>query len=149
MESFVKGKAGLADNLGTVPTTRSRNTLTVTDALFDAMEEENRRTTLSEVFLDLRLPRNARILDVACGTGIVAEELRQHGYDNIDGLDPVKGYLETAQDKKLYRVCRGFSLHLTLSKRLCDFRACNQQCFDQSTYIGFPTRHGIFATLRP
>ena len=68
-------------------------------------EEDDRRTTLSEVFLDLRLPQSARILDVACGTGIVAEELRQRGgYDNIDGLDPVRGYLETAQDKKLYRV---------------------------------------------
>ena len=69
------------------------------------MKEADRRTTLSEVFLDLKLPQSARILDVACGTGIVAEELRQRGgYDNIDGLDPVKGYLETAQDKKLYRV---------------------------------------------
>ena len=68
------------------------------------MEDSSRRTTLSEVFLELRLPREARILDVACGTGIVAEELRPHGYDNIDGLDPVKGYLATAQDKKLYRV---------------------------------------------
>ena len=64
----------------------------------------SRRTTLSEVFLELNLPREARILDVACGTGIVAEELRPHGYDNMDGLDPVKGYLETAQHKKLYRV---------------------------------------------
>ena len=75
--------------------------------------EESRRTTLSEVFLELRLPREARILDVACGTGIVAEELRPHGYDNIDGLDPVKGYLATAQDKKLYRVREGaiFCLH--------------------------------------
>ena len=66
--------------------------------------EESRRTCLSEVFLELNLPREARILDVACGTGIVAEELRPHGYDNMDGLDPVKGYLETAQHKNLYRV---------------------------------------------
>ena len=76
-------------------------------ASWSAMEESGRRTTLSEVFLELRLPREARILDVACGTGIVAEELRPHGYDNIDGLDPVKGYLATAQDKKLYRVREG------------------------------------------
>ena len=86
--------------------TGNRKSLSVT--LFISAMDENRRTTLSEVFLDLNLPRNARILDVACGTGIVAEELRPHGYDNIDGLDPVKGYLETAQDKKLYRV-RGAS----------------------------------------
>ena len=80
------------------------------------MEESGRRTTLSEVFLELRLPREARILDVACGTGIVAEELRPHGYDNIDGLDPVKGYLATAQDKKLYRVrvCRCSALRILI-----------------------------------
>ena len=48
---------------------------------------------------------SCRVLDVACGVGNVAEEIREGGgYNNIDGLDPVKGYLETAQAKKLYKV---------------------------------------------
>ncbi len=65
--------------------------------------EDNRRTTLSSEFLSLGLPPTARILEFACGTGVVAEELLPHGYENVDGLDPIKGYLETAKSKNLYR----------------------------------------------
>lgn len=69
-------------------------------------DTEDMVSKLSESFLDLGLPNDVRILDLACGVGVVAEELRNHGYINIDGLDPVKGYLATAQEKKLYRVSK-------------------------------------------
>lgn len=62
------------------------------------------RSTLAKVFVSLELDKSIRILDVACGTGIVAEELRNHGYSNIDGLDPVAGYLKVAEYKRLYKV---------------------------------------------
>eukprot|EP00095_Tigriopus_kingsejongensis_P012765 maker-scaffold725_size106157-snap-gene-0.12 protein:Tk12765 transcript:maker-scaffold725_size106157-snap-gene-0.12-mRNA-1 annotation:"hypothetical protein DAPPUDRAFT_302022" len=61
------------------------------------------RNTLAQSFLDLNLDQNVRIIDIACGTGIVAEELREHGFTNIDGLDPVQGYLNVAQSKNLYK----------------------------------------------
>ena len=62
------------------------------------------RSTISESFLSLNLDKEVKILDVACGIGVVAEEIRPHGYTNIDGLDPVEGYLQVAQEKKLYKV---------------------------------------------
>ena len=62
----------------------------------------DQRVTIGETFLTLSLDKSVRILDVACGAGAVAEELVQRGYTNIDGLDSMKGYLEVAQDKKLY-----------------------------------------------
>ncbi len=65
--------------------------------------ESSKRTTISEIFLDLNLPKDVRILDVACGIGVVAEELKPFGYDNIDGLDPVEGYLVAAKAKGLYK----------------------------------------------
>ncbi len=71
------------------------------------------RTTISDVFLELNLDREVRIIDVACGIGIVAEDLAQHGYTNIDGLDPSKGYIEVAKSKGLYRVSR--SVHFIKS----------------------------------
>ncbi|GFS13115.1 Williams-Beuren syndrome chromosomal region 27 protein [Elysia marginata] len=44
-----------------------------------------------------------RIMDMACGTGLVAEDLRSRGYENIDGVDPAAGMLEVAREKGLYR----------------------------------------------
>ena len=74
------------------------------------IEEDNKtieeRTTISDVFLELNLDREVRIIDVACGIGIVAEDLAKHGYTNIDGLDPSKGYIEVAKSKGLYKVSR-------------------------------------------
>ena len=63
-----------------------------------------KRTTIADVFLDLNVDRDARIIDVACGIGVVAEDLAPHGYTNIDGLDSSKGYIEVAKSKGLYKV---------------------------------------------
>ena len=80
--------------------------------MHDQLPEQ--RTKLTDVFLGLDLDRSVRILDVACGTGIVAEEIRSKGYCNVDGLDPVQGYLTVAQSKGLYKVCVGVNTHLSL-----------------------------------
>ena len=45
---------------------------------------------------------DARILDAGCGTGNMAQILRQMGYRNIDGLDPSAGMLAVARNKALY-----------------------------------------------
>ncbi len=77
------------------------------------------RVTVGEVFLKLNLDQNVRIIDIACGTGAVAEDIATKGnhvikqmaiitqlisgYTNIDGLDPMKGYLEVAKSNNLYK----------------------------------------------
>jgi ubiquinone/menaquinone biosynthesis C-methylase UbiE len=67
------------------------------------MSGPENRVTIGEIFLKLHLDKNVRIIDIACGTGAVAEELIAGGYNNIDGLDPRKGYLAVAREKSLYR----------------------------------------------
>ncbi|KAK7096530.1 hypothetical protein V1264_005815 [Littorina saxatilis] len=42
------------------------------------------------------------IMDVACGTGRVAEELRKLGFHKMHGLDPSSGMLQKARLKNLY-----------------------------------------------
>ena len=64
----------------------------------------SQRTSLAEVFLSLNLDNNVRIIDVACGVGIVAEEVKKCGYHNIDGLDPVKGYIKVVEARGIYKV---------------------------------------------
>ncbi|XP_064648077.1 uncharacterized protein LOC135500490 [Lineus longissimus] len=46
---------------------------------------------------------DARILDVACGTGKAAEELLSRGFSNLDGLDPNKEMLYYSESKKFYK----------------------------------------------
>ena len=65
--------------------------------------ETSKRTTIGDVFLDLDLDKNVRIIDIACGIGVVASDIAKHGYTNIDGLDPIKGYLKVAQERNIYK----------------------------------------------
>jgi 2-polyprenyl-3-methyl-5-hydroxy-6-metoxy-1,4-benzoquinol methylase len=46
---------------------------------------------------------DARILDVGCGTGNMAQALNQMGYNNLEGLDPSSGMLEIAKKKGIYQ----------------------------------------------
>lgn len=67
-----------------------------------------------------RLPKDARILDLCCGTGLVGENLIKQGYENISGIDfsnniriaQKKGYKETWQINlnsiKSYEIDFGF-----------------------------------------
>jgi len=77
-------------------------------------KEENRTSTsiavglgdserLADQFLTLGLPLESEVLDVACGTGVVGEQVRQAGYTQVDGLDPSKAYLEGAMDRGIFR----------------------------------------------
>ncbi|XP_073335679.1 methyltransferase-like protein 27 [Pagrus major] len=45
----------------------------------------------------------AVVLDVACGTGLVAEQMKTYGFRNFVGIDGSKGMLEEAQRKELYQ----------------------------------------------
>ena len=59
------------------------------------------RVTLGESFLKLNLDKSVKIIDIACGTGAVAVELREKGYTNIDGLDPMRGYIEVVKLERI------------------------------------------------
>ena len=40
-----------------------------------------------DYLLHLKLDKDVKILDVCCGTGLVARYLKEKGYHNIDALD--------------------------------------------------------------
>ncbi|KAL4234678.1 ubiE/COQ5 methyltransferase [Mactra antiquata] len=46
---------------------------------------------------------STRVLDVGAGTGLVARQLRENGFTNIDGLDPSQAMLDQAKNDKLYQ----------------------------------------------
>ncbi|NKB61660.1 MAG: methyltransferase domain-containing protein [Gammaproteobacteria bacterium] len=58
--------------------------------------------TSSRTFLNIVPDRSSKILDVACGTGLVAEELRKMGYQNIDGTDFSSEMIRVSRARNLY-----------------------------------------------
>ncbi len=46
---------------------------------------------------------HVRIADLGCGTGLVAESLREHGYVNVDGFDASANMLAEAEKKQCYQ----------------------------------------------
>lgn len=56
-----------------------------------------------DYLLHLNLDKNVKILDVCCGTGLVARYLQKHGYFNIDALDASEAMLAKAKKKNLYK----------------------------------------------
>lgn len=47
--------------------------------------------------------RDAAVIDVGCGTGLVGAELQRHGFRVIDGLDVSTDMLRQAEAKRVYR----------------------------------------------
>ncbi|KAM8742523.1 methyltransferase-like protein 27 isoform 1-T1 [Acanthopagrus schlegelii] len=45
----------------------------------------------------------AVVLDVACGTGLVAKEMKRHGFRNFVGIDGSQAMLEVARESGLYQ----------------------------------------------
>ncbi|XP_078278348.1 methyltransferase-like protein 27 isoform X2 [Rhinoraja longicauda] len=58
-------------------------------------------TCLADVMLEDR--DRALVLDVACGTGLVAAQLQKLGFCNFHGLDGSEEMLQLAQSKSLYQ----------------------------------------------
>ena len=56
-----------------------------------------------DVFVRYCPPSDRRVLDLACGTGLVGLELADRGYTEFDGLDVSPGMLHVAREKGIYR----------------------------------------------
>jgi len=60
-------------------------------------------TKCVEAFLELGLNRSVSILDLACGTGLLGEEIVKYGFVNIDGLDASLQMLGQARNKDIFK----------------------------------------------
>jgi ubiquinone/menaquinone biosynthesis C-methylase UbiE len=69
------------------------------------------------------LPRSARILDAACGTGLVGEHLKRFGFSDLHGLDLSPGMLAVAERKQVFRSLAVAALGGPLAYRTAEFDA--------------------------
>lgn len=90
-----------------------RNTQALYDRWAATYEEDLNRVdggyanpqTIVDCFCRFVTDKSARILDVACGTGLVAQGLRARGFLRMDGLDGSEKMLEIARSRQLYDNC--------------------------------------------
>lgn len=47
-------------------------------------------------------PADVKIIDFACGTGLIGQKLQEYGFTNITGIDISPGMLEIASEKGCY-----------------------------------------------
>jgi predicted TPR repeat methyltransferase len=69
------------------------------------------------------LPRSARILDAACGTGLVGASLKRFGFTDVHGLDMSRGMLAVSERKQAYRTLANAALGGPLPYRSGEFDA--------------------------
>lgn len=65
-------------------------------------EHQWRTPEIIAALLAWLLPRDARILDAACGTGLVGVHLRRFNFTQVHGLDMSEGMLASAARKQSY-----------------------------------------------
>lgn len=69
------------------------------------------------------LPRSARVLDAACGTGLVGASLKRFGFAEVHGLDMSQGMLAQSERKQAYRTLTNAALGGPLPYRSEEFDA--------------------------
>jgi len=72
---------------------------------YDAALVEGHEWRMPEIMAGLAawlLPRTARVLDGACGTGLVGESLSRFGFRDVHGLDLSPGMVAVARRKGVY-----------------------------------------------
>ena len=72
---------------------------------YDAALIEDHDWRMPEIMAGLvawLLPRTARILDAACGTGLVGAGLHHYGFSDLHGIDSSPGMIAVARRKSLY-----------------------------------------------
>jgi predicted TPR repeat methyltransferase len=93
---------------------------------YDAALTEDHDWRMPEIMASLvawLLPRDARILDAACGTGLVGEHLKRFGFTELHGLDLSAGMLAVAERKHVYRNLIAAALGGPLPYRTGEFDA--------------------------
>ncbi len=79
---------------------------------------------LKKILIDkIRINKNAKILDAGCGTGYVAETLKDLNFSNIVGLDYSQDMLNIAKKKKIYKRLIKQSLNKKTNLRSNQFNA--------------------------
>jgi len=81
---------------------------------------------LRKIIDKIKIDRKSKILDAGCGTGLVAQTLKDLKFNNITGLDFSKDMLAIAKSKKIYRklICESLNRKTSLRGNQFDVVLC-------------------------
>ena len=54
-------------------------------------------------FEDFKIPLEANVIDIGCGTGFLGAALAKKGYKNFDGIDASEKMVERAKELGIYQ----------------------------------------------
>ncbi|XP_072046770.1 methyltransferase-like protein 27 [Amphiura filiformis] len=72
------------------------------DEYCESVGKECGAQNMAKIVESVQPSKNARILDVACGNGILGEQLKTLGYMNVDGLDFAQKMIDLTKSKGVF-----------------------------------------------
>ncbi len=103
---------------------------------------------ISDLLAEHHADRSAGVLDLGCGTGVVGEHLRAHGFTAIDGWDISPEMLEVAARHGSYRTLRVVDLTKPLAA-VDDHAGARAERYAASISAGTFTSGHVDATAVP
>jgi predicted TPR repeat methyltransferase len=105
--------------------------------------------TVARLLADHLADRQAEVLDIGCGTGLLGQGLAGHGFTTIDGLDMSPEMMQVAQRRGVYRNFIMADLNQPLA--IADARYGGMSCCGTFTHghVGAGCLNELFRVLRP
>jgi predicted TPR repeat methyltransferase len=105
--------------------------------------------TVARLLADHLADRQAEVLDIGCGTGLLGQGLAGHGFTTIDGLDVSPEMVQVAQRRGVYRNFIVADLNQPLA--IADARYGGMSCCGTFTHghVGAGCLDELFRVLRP
>jgi ubiquinone/menaquinone biosynthesis C-methylase UbiE len=105
--------------------------------------------TVARLLADHLADRQAEVLDIGCGTGLLGQGLAGHGFTTIDGLDVSPEMVQVAQRRGVYRNFIVADLNQPLA--IADARYGGMSCCCTFTHghVGAGCLDELFRVLRP
>lgn len=103
VEKALQATGNMNDIQSTADALKVYDSWTTYDEALTALQYKGPKVVADALVKYLPDNKDVRVLDVAAGSGLVGEELKVHGFKDIDGLDGSEGMLNLARQKRVYR----------------------------------------------
>ncbi len=93
--------------------------------------------------------KNAKILDVGCGTGLTANEMFKAGYTNLYGIDLSEDMVQVAQNRGIYNGVKAGDITLALEYEDNEFDGVISSGTFTHGHVGSEPLYEIFRIIQP